>query len=211
MHVFINEQEIMAAAMPGATIGEIVEASRMHVDPSEIVTTVELDGVPFHAGEEERYGRRTATAVQQLKISTRTPSAFAADKRHSLADALDAVAARTRMVVLLLRQSETRSANGLLASLMEELRLTLLLDYQLALLAADAPSSRSRRDRRARARSPRGRGIQSVGSPGDAPRHDPRARRRAVGGGDAGAARRSGVVVAAAATVGRRGESWEYR
>ncbi len=141
MHVFINEQEIMAAAVPGATVGEIVEASRMHVDPSEIVTTVELDGVPFHAGEEERYVRRTATTVQQVKICTRSPSAFAAEKRRGLAEALDAVAARTRMVVSLLRQSETRSANGLLASLMEELRLTLLLDYQLALLAADAPSS----------------------------------------------------------------------
>jgi len=141
MHVFINEQEIMAAAVPGATVGEIVEASRMHVDPSEIVTAVELDGVEFHAGDEERYARRTASSVQRLRISTLTPIAFEADKRRSLADTLDAVAARARMVVTLLRESETRSANGLLACLMEEVRLTMLLDYQLALLAADAPSA----------------------------------------------------------------------
>lgn len=141
MHVFINEQEITAGAMPGATIGEVLEASRMHVDPSEIVTTVELDGVRFHAGDEQQYARRAAKSVQQLKIATLSPLAFAAEKRRSLADTLDAVAERTRMVVALLRGSETRSANGLLACLMEELRLTLVLDYQLALLAADQPSA----------------------------------------------------------------------
>lgn len=141
MHVFINDQEIMAGTTPGATIGEILEASRMHVDPSEIVTTVELDGVTFHAGDEQQWARRAAKSVQQLKIATLTPAAFAADKRRSLAETLDAVAERTRMVVTLLRGSETRSANGLLACLMEELRLTLLLDYQLSMLAEDEPSA----------------------------------------------------------------------
>jgi hypothetical protein len=140
MHVFINEQEIMAGTTPGATIGEIIEASRMHVDPTEIVTTVELDGVAFHAGDDGQYARRAAKSVQQLKIATQTPAAFAADKRRDLAETLDAVAERTRIVVALLRGSETRAANGLLACLMEELRLTLLLDYQLAMLAEDQPS-----------------------------------------------------------------------
>ena len=141
MHVFINEREILAGAATGATVGEIVEASRMHVDPNAIVTAVELDGVEFNAGDEDRYGRRAASGVQRLVVSTRTPTAFAAEKRHGLAATLDEVALRTRLVVMLLRQSNTRSANGLLASLMEELRLMLLLDYQLTLLAADVPSA----------------------------------------------------------------------
>lgn len=141
MHVFINEREIPSGAVPGATIGEIIEASRMHVDPSAIVTTIELDGVPFHAGDEPQYARRAAKSVRELRISTRSPAAFAAEKRRSLGETLDAVAVRSRMVATLLRESETRSANGLLACLMEELRLTLLLDYQLALLAADEPSA----------------------------------------------------------------------
>ena len=140
MHVFINEREITAGAAAGATIAEVVEASRMHVDPTEIVTVVALDGVEFNAGEEERYGRRQAASVERVVIQTRTPTAFAAEKRRSLAATLDEVAERTRLVVGLLQRSETRAANGLLASLMEELRLTLLLDYQLTLLAADAPS-----------------------------------------------------------------------
>lgn len=140
MHVFINEQEIPAGASGAATVGEVVEASRMHVDPSEIVTTVALDGIEFHAGEADRYGRRSAASVERLVITTRSPAAFAADKRRSLAETLEAVAERTAMVVQLLQRSDVRSANGLLACLMEELRLTLLLDYQLALLAADAPS-----------------------------------------------------------------------
>jgi hypothetical protein len=140
MHVFINEKEITPGAAAGATIAEVVEASRMHVDPSEIVTTVALDGVEFSAGEEERFGRRQATSVERVVITTRTPTAFAAEKRKSLAATLDEVAERTRMVVGLLQRSETRAANGLLACLMEELRLTLVLDYQLTLLAADEPS-----------------------------------------------------------------------
>jgi hypothetical protein len=140
MHVFINEREIPTGGAAGVTVGEIIEASRMHVDPSEIVTAVMLDGVEFNAGDEERYSCRVASGVRRLDINTRTPVAFAADKRRSLATTLDEVAARTRIVVELLRRSDARAANGLLACLMEELRLTLLLDYQLALLAADAPS-----------------------------------------------------------------------
>ena len=140
MHVFINDREIMSGAAPGATVGEIVEASRMHMDPSEIVSVIEIDGSEFNAGDDEHYGRRAATSVQRLVIRTCTPTDFAADKRRGLAATLDEVAARTRMVVMLLRQSEARAANGLLACLMEELRLTLLLDYQLTILAADTPS-----------------------------------------------------------------------
>ena len=140
MHVFINEREVPTGTGAGATVGEIIEASRMHVDPSEIVTAVALDGVEFNAGDEERYTRRVTTGVRRLDISTRTPAQFAADKRHSLAATLDEVAARTKVVVELLRRADTQAANGLLACLMEELRLTLLLDYQLALLAEDAPS-----------------------------------------------------------------------
>jgi glutamyl/glutaminyl-tRNA synthetase len=146
MHVFINEQEIIAGATPGATVGEVVEASRMHVDPTEIVTEIELDGVAFHAGDEQQFARRAATGVQSLKIRTRSPAAFASDKRRDLAETLDAVAERTRMVVTLLRESNTRTANGLLACLMEELRLTLLLDYQLSLLAEDALSTIAREE-----------------------------------------------------------------
>jgi hypothetical protein len=140
MHVFINDREIMSGAANGATVGEIVEASRIHMDPSVIVSTIEIDGTQFHAGDEDRYGRRAVASVQRIVIRTCTPSDFAADKRRGLAATLDEVAARTRMVVMLLRQSEARAANGLLACLMEELRLTLLLDYQLTLLAEDAPS-----------------------------------------------------------------------
>lgn len=140
MHVFINEREITVGAVAGATIGEVVEASRMHVDPSEIVTSVTLDGVEFNAGEEGSFGRRQAASVERVVIRTHTPTAFAAEKRKSLAATLDEVAERTGIVVGLLQRSETRAANGLLACLMEELRLTLVLDHQLTVLAADAPS-----------------------------------------------------------------------
>jgi len=141
MRVFINEREVEVGAFRGASIGEVVEAARMHVDPREIVTVITLDGVDYNAGADERYARRPAIGVTCMVIHTHTPAAFAAAKRQTLVSTLEEVAGRTRMVVELLRRSDVRAANGLLASLMEELRLSMLLDYQLALLASDAPSA----------------------------------------------------------------------
>ena len=64
MHIFINEREVGALDAVGATVGEMIEALGVHVDPNEIVTTVELDGVQFSAGDEDRFARRAAAGVR---------------------------------------------------------------------------------------------------------------------------------------------------
>lgn len=134
MQVRINEREI-GPLIPGeATVGEMIEAVRVHVDPVEIVTTVEIDGDGYSAGDEEHYARRAAASVRRLVIETATPSAFARRKRRELAGALLVIAAKVRLVVELFERGDGGAANALVAALMEELRLVLLLDHQLTTL-----------------------------------------------------------------------------
>ncbi len=147
MHVRINEREIGPLVPGDATIGEMIEAVRVHVDPSEIVTAIEVDGREFSAGEEERYARHAAAGVSRLVVATATPAAFARAKRRELAGALLVIAAKVRAVTVLFERGDDRGANALTAALMEELRLVLLLDQQLAHLdgaALEAPTKEIR-------------------------------------------------------------------
>jgi len=134
MHVFINDREVGALEATSATVGEMVEALGVHVDPNEIVTHVELDGVSFSAGEEERWSRRAASGVKRLTLATATPAAFAQAMRAELAVALDVIAAKVDLVVERFGTGEDRDANTLLAALMEELRLALVLEQQVTTL-----------------------------------------------------------------------------
>jgi hypothetical protein len=134
MHVFINDREVGALEATGATVGEMIEALGVHVDPDEIVTGVELDGVAFSAGEEERWSRRPASSVAKLVLATATPAAFAQSMRVELAAALDVIAAKVDLVVERFARGEDRDANALLAALMEELRLALVLEQQVTTL-----------------------------------------------------------------------------
>jgi hypothetical protein len=134
MHVFINEREVGTLDAVGTTVGEMIEALGVHVDPDQIVTSVELDGVRYSAGEEQRYARRAATSVGRLVLGTTTPAAFAADMRGELAAALEIVASKIDRVVELFRRGGDRDANALLAALLEELRLALVLEQQVRIL-----------------------------------------------------------------------------
>lgn len=134
MHIFINEREVGALDVTGATVGEMIEALGVHVDPNEIVTTVELDGVRYSAGEEDRFARRAAASVGRLVLGTATPLAFATGMRVELADALDIVASKVETVVELFARGDDRAGNALLAGLLEELRLALVLEQQVTTL-----------------------------------------------------------------------------
>lgn len=134
MHIFINEREVGALDAVGATVGEMIEALGVHVDPNEIVTTVELDGVQYSAGDEDHFARRAAASVRRLVLGTATPAAFATSMRVELASALEVVAAKIDVVVDLFGRGDERDANKLLAGLLEELRLALILEQQVTTL-----------------------------------------------------------------------------
>ncbi|HYC22277.1 MAG TPA: hypothetical protein VEI94_06215 [Candidatus Bathyarchaeia archaeon] len=136
MRVFINDREVGSFPPSDATIGEIIEVLRAHVDPSEVVTAIELDGRVFNAGDETQYARRPSREVERFAIATRTPRALAAEIHGEVRVALTIVAGKVERVIALFRQGDDRGANRLLAELMEELRLALLLDRQVASIDA---------------------------------------------------------------------------
>ena len=134
MHIFINERAVGPVSAAGATIGDIVEAAGVHIDPSEIVTGIELDGVGYSAGDEDRFARRSAAGVERLVINTQPPAEFASAMRGEIAAALHIIGAKVTQVVTLFGRGDERGANKLMAALLEELRLALVLDRQLARL-----------------------------------------------------------------------------
>jgi len=134
MQVFINEREVGPLPETDATIGEVVEAAAVHIDPGEVMTAIEIDGVTYSAGDEERYTRRRTSAVRRLVVTTKTPDVFSAAMRAEIAEALSVVATKVETVVALFRDGDERGGNGLLAALMEELRLVLVLDHHLTTL-----------------------------------------------------------------------------
>jgi hypothetical protein len=134
MHVFINEREVGAVEAAGATVGEMIEALGVHVDPNEIVTSVELDGVAYSAGDDDRYNRRAAASVARLVLGTTTPATFALHMRRELASAVAVIASKVALVVQRFSAGDDRAANALLAALLEELRLALVLEQQVATL-----------------------------------------------------------------------------
>jgi hypothetical protein len=141
MHVFINERDLGSLTPGGATVGEIIDAMTVHVDPREILTSVTIDGTTFSAGEGERYARRAGAGVDRLTLTTQPPAAFAAAKRTELTADLHAIAARLRSVVELFGRGDHQDANALLAALLEELRLAMLLDHHLTALDGAATAA----------------------------------------------------------------------
>jgi len=142
MQVFVNDREVADLAAGRATVGELVEALGVHVDPSEIVTTVALDGEVFSAGEDERYARRAAAGVARLTLTSRTIPALAARLHADVRAALRDVTAKLERATAGLDGGDASAAHALFASAFDELRLVLILDqHTVSLGGRDALTS----------------------------------------------------------------------
>jgi hypothetical protein len=135
MQVFINEQEIGALSVDGATVGEVIEALSVHVPIDHIVTAVDLDGECFRAGGNEGYARRASEGVSCLHVRTQGPESLAQDLLEEVGDALQVITAKLDRVVELFAARDGRSAQTLLAVLVEELHLALVLEENVAALS----------------------------------------------------------------------------
>lgn len=135
MQVFVNDRAIGDVTAERATVGEVVEALGVHVDPGEVLTTVALDDEVFSAGDDGRFARRAASGVQRLTLTTCTIPVFAARLRADARDALRSIARRLEKVVDTLGRGAVRPAHAELAIALDELRLLLVLDQQAVQLA----------------------------------------------------------------------------
>ena len=128
MQVFVNDRKVGEVTPGRATIGELVEALGVHVDPSEVVTTVALDDDVFSAGDEVHFARRTAAGVARLTLITSTLPALAVTLRGDVREALLCITRKLEQAVDGLGRGEGKAAHGLLATALDELRLVLILD-----------------------------------------------------------------------------------
>lgn len=136
MQIFVNDRPIGEVAGERATVGELVEALGVHVDPGEILTAIALDDEVLSAGDDARWARRSAGGVRRLTLTTCTVPAFAARLRSDAREALLSIAGRLERVVDGLARGQVREAHGELAVALEELRLMLILDHQAMQLGA---------------------------------------------------------------------------
>lgn len=141
MQIFVNDRPIGEVAAERATVGELVEAVGVHVDPGEILTAIALDDEQFSAGDDARYARRSAAGVRRMTLTTVTVPVFAARLRSNAREALLSIEGRLERVVDALGRGAVREAYGELAVALEELRLMLVLDQQAMQLGAGATFS----------------------------------------------------------------------
>lgn len=141
MQIFVNDSAIGEIDAGRATVGELVEALGVHVDPGEILTTITLDDEVISAGDEVRFVRRSAAGVRRLTLTTCSVAALAARLRADARAALTAIEQRLQRVVDALGQGAMRDANRELATALDELRLMLLVDQHAMRLDGGATFS----------------------------------------------------------------------
>jgi hypothetical protein len=134
MQIFVNDREVPGFGAGGATVGEVVEALDVHVDPGDVVTEVALDGQVFSAGDDARYARRPVAGIARLVLTTRSIPALALELRGEVREALRCIVAKLEVAIGHLQRGDVRAANGMLAIALDELRLTLVLDQETARL-----------------------------------------------------------------------------
>lgn len=136
MQIFINERPVEAVGDGVATVGELVDALAVYVDPGEVVTRVTIDGASFSAGDEARYARRAAAGVGRLALTTRTRPELAAELRAAVYEALRHIRAKVHLASEGLVRGARADAQRAIGAAVEELRLALILDGQAAALGA---------------------------------------------------------------------------
>jgi hypothetical protein len=112
----------------------VVEALGVHFDPQDLVVGVDIDGEAFSAGDEALYSRRSAAKVGRLCVTTNPPEQVAERLRGEVLASLEVIAAKAESAARCFRRSEAQRAQQILATLFDELRLTLILDQQVAVV-----------------------------------------------------------------------------
>lgn len=134
IEVFVNDRNVGSVVPGDATIGDVVEANLVYMDPRHLLQGVEVDGAAYAGDASESYGRLPAAPVARLTLRTETPQAYGKRLLGTVQQALRVVSDKTDIVIGRFDRGEDRSASSLLAELLEELQLALVLDRQVSVL-----------------------------------------------------------------------------
>lgn len=134
IEVFVNERNVGSVVPGDATVGDVVEANLVYMDPRHLLQGVEVDGASYRGDTSESYGRLPAAQVARLTLRTESPEAYGQRLLSTVQRALGIVSAKIEVVIDRFDRGEDRSASSLLAELLEELQLALVLDRQVSVL-----------------------------------------------------------------------------
>lgn len=138
MQVRINDTSVEVPAAAGLMVDDLIEALSVHLEPGSVVTEIQFDGDQYLAGDGSLAWRQVQT-TSSLRLTTVQGDVLASDLRQTVLAALDVVTAKVGRTAEFFERGRCIEAQGLLAELLEELKLTMVLDGQSARLAGMDP------------------------------------------------------------------------
>src|SRR6185436_15330512 len=133
MRISIDDTTTEVPAAP--TLAELMDGIAPLLDPSRLVTRLEVDGEVADASDRTALLRRRLSGSETIVVGTEAPVDFALKRRREVPDHLRRIAALLTVVADGLGRGQTADANTVLAAAVRELGLVLELDRRLAVLA----------------------------------------------------------------------------
>jgi hypothetical protein len=132
MRVYLDGTEMTVP--PAPTLAELLGGIAPLLDPTRLVTQVEVDGQPASPGDDQALAGWRLRGEEVIVIGTETPQHFAATRRAEMPGHLERIADMLAAAAEELRGGGTVDANRLIARATRELRLLIELDRSLLLL-----------------------------------------------------------------------------
>lgn len=132
MRVYLDGTEIPVP--PAVTLGELLGGVGPLIDPTRLVTQLEVDGQAANAADDRALAGWRLRGEEVVTIGTETPREFATTRRQEIGGHLERIADMLAAAAGGLRDGATVDANRLVAQATRELRLVLELDSNLLLL-----------------------------------------------------------------------------
>jgi hypothetical protein len=132
MRVYLDGTEMTLP--PAPTLAELLGGIAPFVDPTRLVTQVEVDGQAASPGDARALASWRLQGEEVVVIGTETPQHFAATRRAEIPEHLERIAGLLALAAEGLRAGSTTEANRLIARATRELRLLIELDRSLLLL-----------------------------------------------------------------------------
>jgi hypothetical protein len=119
--------------VPGAsTLSELLEGIGPLIDPTRLVTELEVDGRDADATDRSTLAAWRLLGGETVRVGTESPDDFARTRRAQIASHLARIADMLQMVAHGFETGLTLDANRVLAEAARELGLVLELDHHLA-------------------------------------------------------------------------------
>jgi len=132
MHVSLDGSAIQV--VEATTLEELLDGLAPQIEPSRLVTHVEVDGATADSTDRAALARWRLGGAEAITIRTEAPRQFAAARRREITGHLARIADLLAAVVDGFTAGDSPGANRGLASAARELRLVLELDRRLVAL-----------------------------------------------------------------------------